>query len=333
MKRMYFILGILAAAALVWSCAVQESPEQDPEVQKAVQGAEQKSMEVIDLLVEAKATDNFDAMSRFLGEEDPDGEISALIEQYGDGPDVPFPDYSKGNGWTPAEPTIDDFTDGDVVLFIGNGTSWQNQIMSLIYKCEYHHAGVFDEQLADIMEDDTAFISSTIDTGVNGLCYQTLSELKYTSGVITRLAYFEEEPVFLGLSVDYYRAYTESMPTLYAFLHLNLNPVSRWNPYLWYCSKVPWRVYWDGMNADIENNGLYELNDRNGKWTENRDTLFYQLYVAVLKRLLPRWAKGWSGYLADKKLCSILDELITPDELRYASELIIDVDEWRAPGF
>jgi hypothetical protein len=245
MKPKYLIFGILAAAILLWSCAIQESPEQDPKVQKAIQGAEQKSMEVMDLLVEAKATDNFDAMARFLGEEDPDGEISALIEQYGDEPDVPVPGYSKGNGWTPAEPTIDDFTDGDVVLFIGNGTSWQNQIMSLIYKCEYHHAGVFDDDLADLT-GDTAFISSTIDTGVNGLCYQTLSELKYTSGVITRLAYFEEEPAAIGLSVDYYRAYTESVPTLYAFLHLNLDPVSRWSPFLWYCSKAPWRAYWDG---------------------------------------------------------------------------------------
>ncbi|MBN2324951.1 MAG: hypothetical protein JXQ30_14570 [Spirochaetes bacterium] len=332
MKRKYFIFGILAAAALVWSCTVQDTPEQDPEVQKAIRGAEQKSMEVIDLLVEAKATGNFEVISRFLGEEDPDGEISALIKQYGKGPDAQAPGYIKGDGWTPAEPTIDDFKDGNVVLFIGNGTSWQNQIMSLIYRCEYHHAGVFDEELADLT-GDTAFISSTIDTGVNGLCYQTLSELKYTSGVITRLAYFEEEPAAIGLSVDYYRSYTESVPTLYAFLHLNLNPVSRWNPFLWYCSKVPWRVYWDGMNFDIENNNYYELSDPNGRWTENRDTPFYQLYLAVLKRLLPRWARRWAGYLADQKLCSILYELITPDELRYASDIIIDVGEWRAPGF
>ena len=75
---------------------------------------------------------------------------------------------------------------------------------------------------------------------------------------------------------------------------------------------------------DIENNYFYFID---GKWEENRDTLFYQLYLKMLKCLLPRWAERWAGYLADRKLCRILDELITPDEIRWSGKEI-NVEHW-----
>jgi hypothetical protein len=329
MKTRYVLFGLLAAAFVLWSCSLtNEVPLDDPEVQKAVQEAEQKTMEVIDLLVEAKATGESKGVDQFLEQEDPDGEIAALLEDYGGGVTIPMP---RGLGMIQGSwpPLLEDFVDGDVVLFIGNGTSWQNMIMTLVYVCDYHHAGVFDAELADLMMDDTCFISATIDEGVNGLCFQRLEDLVATSAVMTRLIYSEIPPA-LALGVDYYRSYTQSVPTLYAFLHLNLDPVSRWNPFLWYCSKVPWRVYWESGEMNIENNDLYELNDKNGKWTENRDTLFYQLYFKMLKCMLPSWAEKWAGYLADKKLRRILNELITPDELR---AYVQDADNWVDPYF
>lgn len=330
MKAKYFLVGLFAVAAVLWSCSVTtDSPEQDPEVQKAVQGAEQKAMEVIDLLVEAKATGDAAKIDQFLGQEDTDGEIALLLEYYGDRAKIPIPRDSERQlqQWPPG---FGDFADGDVVLFIGNGTSWQNTIMTLIYKCEYHHAGVFDDGLAELMGDGF-FISATIDVGVNGLCFQTLSELVETSAVITRLNY-SVKPEAVFDKVDYYNWYTRNVPTLYAFLHLNLEPVSRWNPFLWYCSKVPWRVYWDSCGMNIEDKDFYGLNNRNGKWTENRETLFYQLYLKLLKEMLPPWWRRYAGYLADKKLRRILSELITPDELRY-SGLVNSVDEWVYPDY
>ncbi|UCB45445.1 MAG: hypothetical protein JSV25_14745 [Spirochaetota bacterium] len=322
MKTRYFLFGLLAALILLWACSITtDFPEEDPEVQKAVQEAEKKTMEVINLLVEEKATGDSKGVDQFLAQEDPDGEIAALLEDYGGGVAIPIPrDVGVlGELWPPE---LKDFQDGDVVLFIGNGTSWQNMIMTLVYICDYHHAGVFDEEVAELM-DDGFFISATIDVGVNGLCFQTLSELVYTSAVITRLRYYDN-PEAVSDGVDYYNLYTQSVPTLYAFLHLNLEPVSRWNDFLWYCSKVPWRVYMEFGEMDIENNYFYFID---GKWEENRDTLFYQLYLKMLKCLLPRWAERWAGYLADRKLCRILDELITPDEIRWSGKEI-NVEHW-----
>jgi hypothetical protein len=58
MTTKYFLFGLLAATILLWSCSVtSDFLEQDPEVQKVVQGAEKQTTDMNELLVAANATD------------------------------------------------------------------------------------------------------------------------------------------------------------------------------------------------------------------------------------------------------------------------------------
>jgi len=102
-------------------------------------------------------------------------------------------------------------------------------------------------------------------------------------------------------------------PSLYSFLHLNLEPVTRDDELLWYCSKVPWRFYNDYFSENIENAGFYFGPD--AKWTAMRDTTLYKMYYALLLKILPRRWSRCAGILADRKLKRVLTELITPVEL------------------
>ena len=93
-------------------------------------------------------------------------------------------------------------------------------------------------------------------------------------------------------------------PSLYSFLHLNLEPVTRDDELLWYCSKVPWRFYNDYFSENIENAGFYYGSD--AKWTAMRDTTLYKMYYAFLLKILPRRWSRWAGILADRKLKRVL---------------------------
>jgi hypothetical protein len=310
------------------SCTTRTDLSNDDEINLAIVQAEDKTQKVIDLIIESHLTGDNSGIHQFLAKEDLDGEVENIIKDHET--TTPFGVSNPLNlyDW----PDTSQFVDGDVVLFRGSGQTWQNQLIRIIYTGFYHHAGIFDSGIADLLRDeDASIITATLDYGVTGLHFQTWGELTLTSSAIARLQY-EQYPDDLLESVAFYRDYTINRRTVYSFLHRNLNPVNRFHPIKWYSSKVPWRVYWRaGMN--IENNAFYELWTDDGKWNydgrwiEMRASIFYRLYYWILKYFLPYHLKPYARHFSDFKLRRVLDELITPDELR-AYENISSVQHW-----
>jgi hypothetical protein len=124
----------------------------------------------------------------------------------------------------------------------------------------------------------------------------------------------------------------------YSFFWPNLEPVPRWGPVLWYCSKTTWRIFIK-MLLNLENATWHGLNlSHEGEWTDG-NTLDNPKYVActssglyqllvTLYSLNPNIADPvWE---ADKKTWRNLKELITPDEIAHHSRLSAIWDnEWQ----
>ncbi len=312
-KVLYLFFVLLAFSLFVISCSQSVSPSQT-EIDNAVAKADEQSQEVVNLL----ADNNDLALNDYLAAEDPEGDVAALIDSYKTamsaaaskdiGEDIPaFSDTTK-------------YKNGDVLVFKGDASNWQGSLMSLILKGNFGHAGVLDQTAAIATGNEACVLSASIaqdENGnwINGLYLQDQSELMATTVNLGRFSVPNVSDTAIPAALDAMEYRIENFPSLYAFLHLNLEPVTRDDDYLWYCSKVPWRFYNDSFGIGIEDAGFYFGTD--AKWTVMRDTLLYKVYYTFLLKILPsRWAK-WAGILADRKLKRILTELITPDELWY----------------
>lgn len=313
-KVLYLFLTLLGLSLLFVSCSQFVAPSQT-EIDNAVAKADQQSQEVVNLLGDK----NDKGLSDYLKTQDPEGEVAGLIDSYNaamttaaskDYPAQDIPSFNDTNA----------YNNGDVLVFKGDGSSWQGSLLSLVLKGNFGHSGVLDQQLAVALDNNACVLSATIEQDENGnwisgLILQDQSELLATSVNLGRFSVFssddqEASQIPAALSSMEYRI--ANAPSFYAFLHLNLEPVSRSDELLWYCSKVPWRFYNDSFGENIEDAGFYFDSDK--KWTAMRDTLLYKVYYAFLDKYLP---SRWARLLADRKLKRILGELITPDELWY----------------
>jgi hypothetical protein len=328
MKLKHFSIGLVLCVLVFGSCTTRTDLSNDDEINLAIVQAEDKTQKVIDLIIESHLTGDNSGIHQFLAQEDLDGEVENIIKDHETTTAFGVSNPLNLFDW----PDTSQFEDGDVLLFRGSGQTWQNQLIRIICTGFYHHAGVFDSGIADLLRDeDACIISATLDFGVNGLHFQTWEELTLTSSAIARLQYKRDSDDLLQ-SVANYRDYTINERTVYSFIHRNLNPVDRFDPAKWYSSKVPWRVYWD-VGMDIENNAFYELWTDDGKWNydgrwiEMRASIFYRIYYWILKFYLPYYLKPYAGYYSDLKLRRVLDELISSDELR-ASDYISSVQHW-----
>ncbi|GEM_PF-6013516 len=308
-KVLILLLSCLAVFALfffVMSCSQQAGPSQG-ELNNAEAKASEATQKVVDLLAE---NDN-EALADYLATEDPSGEVAALVDSYKLEQAMAAKD-TTGVTFDPA-----DYENGDVLVFQGSGESWQGNLMSLILVGTFGHAGVLDKDLADDIEGNASVLSATIDydeetgTWINGLCLQDPYELAAGSVAIGRFAAVSTDASIMAAYLLASEEWMASNPSLYAFLHLNLDPVSRDDDLLWYCSKVPWRFYNDNFGVNVEDAEFYF---EDGKWQAFQDTAFYKIYYALLRRFLPA---RWATYLANRKLKKVLRELITPDELWY----------------
>ncbi len=326
MKIRKFLYLFIACALVLTSCPspiVSPGLSDEEELQKAAEQADEKSQDLLGHVSKALTEGDYSGLKQYLAEEDENGELAALLAQYG----ITVSGKAVARGFSLGEgPSAADLQDGDTLVFRGDGSTWHNQLMRLVYPGFYHHAGSFDAKLANL--GVACVISATIDADENGLCFQTLEELNSTSIAAARLRYYNALPGEVAASVDGYIDRTNNDTTYFAFLHLNLDPVSRYDEDLWYCSKVPWRVYWDAYEdsakVDIEGSSFYEDPDR---FEEMKDSYVYQTYLWLLQRILPRRLRGLAEERAEAKLREVLSELVSPDELR-SSARVIGLEHW-----
>lgn len=94
--------------------------------------------------------------------------------------------------------------------------------------------------------------------------------------------------------------------------------MTREEPFWWYSSKVPYRVWRDlsiyPVPIELELDDLYDLKNPYVVWTIQRASILYRIYE-YWYNLLPWWLKR-NARTPDEVLIEALDELITPDELR-----------------
>ena len=315
MKKVLYLLFVLLGLSLLFvSCSQSVAPSQ-AEIDNAVAKADAQTQKVVDLL----ADDDDQGLSSYLDTVDPGGDVAALVDAY-------KTSMTTAGSKAVAEDipafNTDAYANGDVLVFKGDSSSWQAQLMSLVLKGNFGHAGVLDKGLAESFNNNACVLSATIaqdpETGewINGLCMQDQSELMVGLENLGRFSVdVNTDEITIPAALLSMEDRIANVPSLYAFLHLNLEPVSRDDDLLWYCSKVPWRFYNDNYGQNIEDADFYFGDDN--KWAAMRATTLYRVYKAFLLKILPsRWSK-WAGILADRKLKRVLRELITPDELYY----------------
>jgi hypothetical protein len=214
---------------------------------------------------------------------------------------------------------------GDILVFNSEeGSSWTHNIMELVLVGDFYHAGVYvDPDPAAV--GDEYLISASVriaDRALDaGVMMQSIEDVTTDCLRVGRIPTGEE---YGGNQIiNEMIAYLSSLPpeeTMYAFLYPNLDPVPRYDDYLWYCSKVAWRIY-DAAGANTEYPGVgtdpsMEFYLEEDRWAAFMDTALFQLYHEFLSRILGRWPV-LVEVLTLSKLTDVLTELITPDELWY----------------
>ncbi len=306
MKKTLFILVLVLLSVGLLSCRmgmVGSDGSDDP----AVSAADSGTAQVIDLVIAAKTGGDYTELEDFLAAEDPDGQLREVLSRHGvfqtarAAPRAlgdPLPLFDAGT-----------YGNGDVLLSKSSGTL-TSDIMGQVLNRGWGHGGILYQNLAT-GPDAGCVLSANLE----GLTFETYQEWAAADAVRVM-----HPPTAPGGDL---RGVLTAHPfplTMYAFIHLDFTPVARGDDYLWYCSKVPWRVY-NALGPDIEDAGFYELASAGGRWTALRDSLLYDVYRLYLHLSLPWWRWWRIPALADARLRLVLGELITPDELRYSSVL------------
>lgn len=280
----------------------------------------------VELYVEAATSGDSAELDAFLAESDDSGEISAILAAgLADGASRRW-----GSAISEAPPPFadDQYADGDILLFSGT-ERWQSQALNLILINAYGHAGIVQKSMTETATEFTAenpsVVSATLPEGVR---YQTYEELFEDNDAWAQMRVTEAGA---ELAAGWGGAFTDAYPeedTYYAFLKLDLSPISREDPVWWYCSKVPYRVWRDyrptgNESIEIEDTSLYT----GTVYAAQRQSILYKLYTAYYRKL-PWWLR-WRARTPDEVLTAALTELITPDELRTADTVAL-VETWGA---
>ncbi len=303
-----------AVAVLVLAGCAQMLGTPKAEDQMAV-NIDEKTGALLQKVTDAVASGNRTDLDAYLAAEDSSGDLRQIVDSSGVVPAMVAPARSAASGAqiVPAAPTSEwlELEDGDILL-LGPGTSAQAELLSLVLTYAYGHAGV----VADVGSGEPMVLSATVTNEdgsglLVGVRYQSYLELSAGASSFARIR--PTEKLETNWSSQFTDRYNERN-TIYAFLKLNLDPISRWDPISWYCSKVAWRVYYDfAHKTNVENAGFY-FGPRT-TWQLQRSSLLYQVYSYYYWKVLGSF---WRMFVLspDQKLQYVLRELITPDEVR-----------------
>jgi hypothetical protein len=333
MKRLCLLAMVLVLA--VMGCQQpfeQRGTEAAPE---AVSQAEQKTAEVLNLVVEGKGTGDFARLEAYLAQEDPDGEVRALLA---DGGVFREPPVSKAvldlPGFWEAG-----YQNGDVLVCKSSGGIAGN-LMELILVKGYTHGGILNTDMFDlvppnlpdsekamvpcVLSADVDYLQNYFELGNRALTYETYAGWAGANDVVTVLHSQTPLPTGannpIGALLAGVYAKNGLMGTVYAFMGYPGTPygafqaIPRGDDLYWYCSKVPWRVY-DAKAVNLEDASFYQFLNPKGRWTVFQESLLYKLYRLILWKCagIPWFA---TKYYANQAIIAALGELITPDELR-----------------
>ena len=324
MKRWMCICTVVLAVVALATCALNPRADAESEWAAVQEEAAGRTAAIVSLAAEAIVTGSAEQVCALAEAEDSSGLLSQILE-----PAVAPPEVTALTELPPygSLPDATDFADGDVLVFASAGDTIQNAIMSLILvNPVYSHAGIVDGDRIALL-DPSFVVSATIDFDgleiINGLCYQDIEDLFAHSAIVTRLRYDAGSTGPVGAALDSFVDTVLPTSTTYAFVNAFLRPIGRYDMSRWYCSKVPWFVY-DAAGYDIEGEWFYGLGDPGGRWTEQRESVLYSLYMRYVEILTPDWLErwlyrrnpNWLTEAADRYVASSLTELISPDELR-----------------
>ena len=307
MKVRILLVFALSAALIIIGCskkAISPQFDSDDQVQDAIDKAGVKTTEVVNLAIKASFNGDPSELLEYLDTEDTDGVVKRLLEENGidlkaqlgktfDGLDLPGFDSSV-------------FEDGSALLSrtVGSPTS---DLIAWILPGIYTHTGMLNQELYT-GPDAGCVITANLD----GVTYETYNDWNGAT-TVTKLnvdADYVEWPhpnldYFQNRFINFYQGWT-----LYAFLRLNLEAIPRTSHLFWYCSKTTWKVF-STMDIDVENATWYD-----NKLEILRTSGLYQIYRAFLMLFLP---EDVATALADAKIMRVVGELITPDEVRFAT--------------
>lgn len=272
----------------------------------AVAKAEALTAQFINQVYRAHFTGDLSELKQFLAEKDTEGVIQGVLEEQGIDLEAPRLRILSSIYLPPFDNSNNDsnFEDGSVLL---SGT--KESLIHLVIPGIYTHAGLLDQ---DLYTGPNA--GCVITANLEGVTYETWNDWASYDGagkIVTKLNVEEAPGVWpkarrLTRAQRWIRRYMGW--TIYSFLKLNLDPVSRWDPFRWYCSKTVWRVlHRRGLNLDVENEDWYGSTLQKSLY-KVRDSFLYQLI-----------AKWLGPEKAEEKLWAALEECIAPDEIRFAT--------------
>lgn len=321
MKKKYGIaVGFVLAAALVCYGFFQLDISQDERDEIAIAKAEARTAQFVNLAYKAYFTGDLSELKQYLAEKDSEGVVRGLLQERGI--DLDAPRMRIMGMLSVVLPPFSDteyFEDGSVLCSrtVGSTTS---DLVHWIFPGIYTHNGLLDQDLY-FEADDGCVITANLE----GVTYETWNDWSNAT-TVTRLNLASgHKPASWKLNyaqrwIRWYMGWT-----IYSFLKLNLEPISRWDFLRWYCSKTVWRVY-NKIGIDVENATWHGMDlDHEGVWTneDKRDVMrtsgLYQIYKGFLIAL--GIDEDTATWLADCKLWRVLKEDITPDEIRFATTL------------
>ena len=312
-KYLFACIFILTAAFISFGYFQFDFLGEDEE-EIAIAKAESVTAQFINQIYRAYFTGDLSELKQFVAEKDTEGIIRDILKEKGIDLEAP---RMRIMGGTIDLPGFDDpthFEDGSVLLSRTVGSTTSDLLASIIPGI-YTHCGLLDQDLYTSNDADAGCI---ITADLSGVTYETWNDwANYdgTSKIVTKLNVKADpgvwpQPWQLYRAQRWIRWYMGW--TIYSFLKLNLDPVSRWDPIRWYCSKTVWRVLnRRGLDLDVENVDLYTTADM----YQNENSPYY-VRSSILYQLLKKYV---GEYIAEKKLWAALEECITPDEIRFAT--------------
>ena len=309
-KKLFLGAALVLAVSLVCFGLLGFDIQNEDEVDPAIAQAQAKTAQFVDMVYRAHFTGDMSELKEYLEQKDTDGIVRDLMEKNRIRLGTPRVRRMEATGTLP----FGDFTDKTILLSATEGS-----IIYLVLPGMYTHCGSFDEQKYAATDPNQGCI---ITANLDGVTYETPSE--WNNGVGFDKTVIRLEPNNRVSSWRLNWAQNSIMRwyqgwTIYSFLKLNLDPVSRWGPWRWYCSKTVWRVF-KKAGLNVENAQYYNENTEIVTNIMDNSVLF-QLYKGLLIKL--GIDPGVAQAMAYNKLINALDECITPDEIRFSGNLLL----------
>jgi len=313
MKKLTVVVVAAIAGLLLSGCTQVLGPSKSSDVPPV--NIDEKTGTLLQKVSDAVASGSRSELDTYLAAEDSTGALREIVDSSRIVPTATTASRSVVSSSQVTSGTLpedwSELSDGDILL-LGPGDNPQAELLSLVLKYAYGHSGV----VADLQGAEPMVLSATVTNEdgsglLVGVRYQSYAEL--AAGALSFARIRPDIELESSWSSLFYGRYNEG-DTIYAFLKLNLDPISRWDPISWYCSKVAWRVYHDyAEGANVENAGFY-FGPRT-TWHLQRSSLLYQVYSYYYYKILNSF---WRKFVLapDAKLQYVLGELITPDEIR-----------------